>query len=36
MDEKEFEVLSKDEMAELKGGEWIFVDGEWIWREDTR
>ncbi len=34
MEEKEFETLTEAEMAELKGGAWRYVNGEWIWVEE--
>lgn len=36
MEKEEFEGLSKEEMAELKGGQWVMIDGEWIWIEDGK
>lgn len=30
------EVLTNQEMSVIKGGDWIYVDGEWIWIDNGR
>ncbi len=32
----EIETLTKQELSSIKGGRWIYKDGEWIWLEETR
>lgn len=30
------ERLSKEEIIQIKGGEWVVIDGDWYWIEDYR
>lgn len=39
MENKKIKRLSDAEMAKLKGkgvGRWVYEDGKWVWKEDTR
>jgi hypothetical protein len=36
MEEEKFEALSDADMAEIKGGGWVLVDGELVWVDDSR
>lgn len=31
METKEMDILSACEQLSIKGGEWVEIDGEWIW-----
>lgn len=30
------ELLNTQELSEIKGGKWMYVNGEWIWVDETR
>lgn len=32
----EIESMTKQELSSVKGGKWIYWEGEWIWFEETR
>ena len=32
----DMEVLTNQELSAIKGGEWVLVDGEWIWIDENR
>ena len=32
----EIEVLEKEQLYSMRGGDWINIDGEWIWIEPNR
>lgn len=32
----EIETLTNQELSSIKGGRWIYKDGEWIWLEEAR
>ena len=32
----EIELMTKQELSSVNGGQWIYWDGEWHWIEDAR
>ena len=34
MENLKFKKLTEFELSQIRGGEWVNVDGEWIWIED--
>lgn len=34
MEKFKFKKLTNSELSKIRGGEWINIDGEWIWVED--
>lgn len=32
----DMEVLTNQELSAIKGGEWVLIDGEWIWIDTNR
>lgn len=34
METKNLEQLSMEELRQIKGGDWVFINGEWVWREN--
>lgn len=34
MENLKFKKLTEFELSQIRGGEWIKVDGKWIWVED--
>lgn len=32
----DMELLTNQELSAIKGGEWVLIDGEWIWIDNNR
>ena len=32
----DMEVLTNQELSAIKGGEWVLIDGEWVWIDTNR
>jgi len=32
----DMEVLTNQELSTIKGGDWVLIDGEWIWIDTNR